>query len=593
MKSYCYTFLVCLLLHLCAGQVWCASNMEVRITVTINTSPTISMATTLDSNNDGYLDQIRLDFDQLIDIDDSLGGADGLSGIIISDGYQIVPADYSISNTMSLILNIIPKTVPDTGATPIISFAPNVGTNITSAATGLPMDNHGLISTDGAAPVLMEASSSIGSSIVYVRLSEAGFSRTDASGVIETSDLAYNNNSGNAGPALLGMNDDDASDLFFSINLDNPLVASDFGSDSISFFDNSIYDAAGIDTGSTSTVLRLIDTTAPTITAIETRDRNSNGYIDAILIRLDENIADSSIVASDFIINGTGTLSLGSDPAEFANDNLILLTFSDNLLLSDATPQSSYTAGTLSDLYGNTLASTSPVNATDKAGPAVLSAETISTNEVRVTLSEAVDDSSLDADDFFFNGFISASGNGLGIAINSGTAANDQLVVVTLPGSITADETGIISFDSPHVTLDLPGNWNQQNTGVPITDGNNDSGPPPALAFAPRIVSEAQLWTLEDEEWHYDIEVDVRELIEAGHLGLLPQFNLQWQLNGTIPTGMTVTKTGALTARISWPRATGNNEHIRITVEVTDEPSSTEDEQDVLIHITENPSSGL
>ena len=285
--------------------------------------------------------------------------------------------------------------------------------------------------------------------------------------------------------------------------------------------------------------------------------------------------------------------ALAVDPAEFANDNLVLLTFSDNLLLSDATPQSSYTAGTLTDLYGNSLTSTSPVNATDRAGPAVLSAETISTDEVRVTLSEAVDDSSLDADDFFFNGFISASGNGLGIGINTGGTANDQLVVVTLPGSITADETGIISFDSPHVTLDLPGNWNQQNTGVPVTDGNTASGPPPAMAFAPRIISEAQLWTLEDETWHYDVEVDVRELIDAGHLGLLPQFNLQWQLNGTIPTGMTVTKTGALTARISWPRAEGNNEHIRITVEVTDEPSSTEDEQDVLIHITENPSSGL
>lgn len=593
MKFYCYTFCICLLLHLCVAQAWCASNMQVRITVTINTSPTISQAITLDSNNDGFLDQIRLEFDQLVDIDDSLGAAEGLSGIVISDAYQIVPANYSISNTMSVILNIIPKTVPDTGATPIVSFAPNVGTNITSAATGLPMDNHGLISTDGAAPVLMEASSSIGSSTVFVRLSEAGFSRTDASGVIDSSDLAYNNNSGNAGPALLGMNDDDASDLFFSISLDSPLDASDFGSDSISFFDNSIFDAVGIDTGSTSTILRLTDSTAPNIIAIETRDRNSNGYIDAVLIRLDENIADSSIVANNFIINGTGSLTLGSDPAEFANDNLVLLTFSDNLLLSDATPQTSYTAGSLSDLYGNPLASTTPVNATDKAGPAVLSAETISTNEVRVTLSEAVDDSSLDADDFFFNGFISASGNGLGIAINTGGTANDQLVVVTLPGSITADETGIISFDSPHVTLDIPGNWNQQNTGVPITDGNNDSGPPPAMAFAPRIVSEAQLWTLEDEAWHYDVEVDVRELIDAGHLGLLPQFNLQWQLNGNIPTGMTVTKTGALTARISWPRAAGNNEHIRITVEVTDEPSSTEDEQDVLIHITENPSSGL
>lgn len=581
-----------LLLQLAVAQLWCAvdnDNIQVNITVTINVAPTIDSVLTIDSNNDGFIDQLTLNFDQLVDINDTLAGADGLSGITLSNGYQIVPADYSASSVMSVTLDLIPQGVPDTGVTPIIDYVPGNGTDISSVATTLPMDNHSLISTDGAPPVLMCAQSDVGQDSVLLQFSEPTFGSNAGSGPVEFADLAYNDLGGSVGPNAVSLGDSDASDLLFSLQLDAPLAAGDFGTDSISTFSNEFFDAGGLPAMNNTRTLELIDNTPPTIASYQTRDANADGYIDGVLVTLDEQIDDTSLVASDFLINGAGTLGIGSFIGESTNDNLVLLTFTDGILDSGQTPQASYNAGSLSDLFGNAMLDQTPASSLDRAGPAILSANTVTTTTVRIVFSEPVDDSSLDPNDFFFNGFVTSAANGYGVSIDTGSFVSDNEIIVTLPGTIGPNETGLVSFDSPGVTRDVPGNWNDQNTGVPVTDGNPDVGPPPPDPNGPRIVSEARLWALEDDRWTYDLTVDVRELVPEGHLGMTERFDLQFNLGGTVPAGMTITKTGALTARVSWPRALGNNEHVRITVQVSDLPSSTQEMQDVLIYVVDPP----
>ncbi len=589
-------FTACFLL-LIANNAWGAvsnvnSGTQVNITITITVGPTIQNVLTADSDNDGYLDQLIINFDQLVNINDNLGGADGLSGIVVSNGYQIVPADYTINNTSTLTLNLIPNNVPDTGVTPIVDFIPGIGTDIISATTGLTQDNQSLISTDGANPVFMSAESVVGSSIVTMRFSEPTFGTATGVGPVEFADITFTDLSGNGGPNAISLIDDDASDLIFTVQLDAPLTAGDFGSDTLTTASNEFFDLTGLDAANTTLTLQLLDSTAPNIATIVTRDLNANGYIDSVLIAVDENISDSTINPNDFFISGAGTLTLGTLPGELANDNLILLEFTDGLLDSGQTPQVSYTAGSLVDLAGNGMPDQSATTPVDNAGPAILSANTVTDTTVRIVFSEPVDDSSLNSNDFFFNGFITSAGNGYGIAFNTGSFASDNEVIITLPGTVGPNETGIVSLDSPGVIRDIPGIWNDQNTGIPVTDGNPNTGPVPVNPNGPRIVSEAKLWALEDDRWSYNIKVDVRELVPEGHLGMLERFDLQFQLGAGSPAGMTITKTGALTARVTWPQALGNNEHVRITVQVDDLPSTTQELQDVLIYVVDQPSSG-
>ncbi|MFH1897339.1 MAG: Ig-like domain-containing protein [Candidatus Desantisbacteria bacterium] len=108
--------------------------------------------------------------------------------------------------------------------------------------------------------------------------------------------------------------------------------------------------------GTTSIVTKtdafyIIDPIAPTIAIATTMDTDNDGWIDAIGITFSESIKDSSVILSDFSITGIGTPT-GSSTGQRVDDNYIELTFADGSLTTSATPTLTYTAGSLTDLYG-------------------------------------------------------------------------------------------------------------------------------------------------------------------------------------------------------------------------------------------------
>lgn len=140
----------------------------------------------------------------------------------------------------------------------------------------------------------------------------------------------------------------------------------------LTYTPGSLKDLAGNSLGASSA--SCIDKASPVIFSRDTFDLNGNGYIDAIRITFSEAINDSTVNPSNFDVSGvTGEAFSSTTNADVPNNNIIYITFNDGVLLTDATPLLTYTAGTLTDLAGNPLANSS-ATVTDTAGPAIISA---------------------------------------------------------------------------------------------------------------------------------------------------------------------------------------------------------------------------
>jgi len=186
-----------------------------------------------------------------------------------------------------------------------------------------------------------------------------------------------------------------------------------------------------------------IDNTVPTITARQTQDLDGDGKIDAIKITFDDDILDSTVTASNFDVAGyNGEAFASTTNGDVANDNVIYITFTEGGTSdSNATPNVTYTAGTLTDLADNALASNGPTAAADLAKPVITTSQWLDAtgdgniDRVTLTFSEQVD--------------ITDTGAGFGaIFLSDGSA-------------ITIDDADYTASDTTTLTLNF--------TGDPIT----------------------------------------------------------------------------------------------------------------------------
>ncbi len=116
-----------------------------------------------------------------------------------------------------------------------------------------------------------------------------------------------------------------------------------------------------------------IDANVPTISTVETQDLDNNGKLDALKITFNENILDATVTSGNFVIAGyTGEDFAPSANSDVADNGVIYITFTEGSLDNEATPAVTYTAGTLTDSAGNSLATASGVSSIDKAAPSVL-----------------------------------------------------------------------------------------------------------------------------------------------------------------------------------------------------------------------------
>lgn len=134
-----------------------------------------------------------------------------------------------------------------------------------------------------------------------------------------------------------------------------------------------------------------VDAQKPTITGAEIQDLDSDDQIDAAKVAFSENIDDSTVLITDFIITGyINPAFVSTTNGDVADNNYIYLTFDESGILDTfTTPDLTY-GSTLTDLAGNLLDSVTitSVNKIPPKAPANLVA-TAGNGEVSLTWDPA------------------------------------------------------------------------------------------------------------------------------------------------------------------------------------------------------------
>jgi hypothetical protein len=230
--------------------------------------------------------------------------------------------------------------------------------------------------------------------------------------------------------------------------------------------------------GNDSVPVTFNNNPTPFITDRFTADLDSDGYIDAVRIVFNTDISDASVPPGTplgYAIGGAGGLNFNSTTGglDTADDNDIYVTFSDGVLRSGSTPNVSYSRppGTTQDTGAHFMLDQSAVAAVDRAGPAIISAQTYSTTMVQIIFSESVDDATVAGADFIFSGFATAGANAPGAGFDTGADPNDDTVLIGLAAVIDTDETGNVRLNAVGVVQDLLANNSTQTALVAVSDG--------------------------------------------------------------------------------------------------------------------------
>ena len=320
-------------------------------TVTPDVAPTITARTTRDNDGNGNIDRIELTFDENVD-DSTANPADftvkgyTVTGVVTGSGVD----------DNQLFLTLTERPSPDTGAKPDVRYTQGT---LSDLSTNLLASDGGVTATDGAAPVLLSATSSVASTTLTVTFSEAVDTSNAGAGDLVITDFSYIDVSvsGAASASSMGA-DADGIDNVVRITVNTAFTAGDDATDTIAAAAAGIYDLADLAAGPTAVALTISpDTTPPTIIARTTRDMDGNGQIDRIELTFDENIDDSTANPLHFTVAAPYAIT-GVDTGGGGDDTQFFLTLSE-LATPDtgATPDVTYAQGTLADLSLNLLAS--------------------------------------------------------------------------------------------------------------------------------------------------------------------------------------------------------------------------------------------
>lgn len=214
-----------------------------------------------------------------------------------------------------------------------------------------------------------------------------------------------------------------------------------------------------------------VDSTAPTISSITTKDVDVDGRTDTATVVFSEAVLDSSFVAGNFSIGGSAGTSISSG---IANDNTFDVLVSSGVAGTEG-KDVTYTQGSGTDLVGNLLANVNTASV-DGAAPIFMSARTVSPTSMTATFSEDLN-----------GGTVNDSGNEFSVSGHTVTAASETSSgVVTLTVStpdLGSGETPSVTFTSDNFK-DLANVQAISPTTLTATDG-----------IAPQIASTRTLTT--------------------------------------------------------------------------------------------------
>ena len=433
--------------------------------------PAISAANTLDSDNDGQIDQVLVTLSETI--------ADGSSTL---DNTTFTVAGYTVSGTTTgasandnkVLITLTESGSADTDAIPNVIL---VAAKISDGANALASNQTFSGTTDGAAPAISEAQTLDDDKDgqidqILVTLSEAindGSSTLDNTTFTVAGYTVSNTTTGtgNDNEVLISLTESGSADT--EATPDVVLVATKISDGSNALASNQTF------TGTT-------DDAGPAIIAASTLDSDDNGQIDQILVTLSETIADASSTLNNTTFTVAGYTVSNTTTGASANDNKVLITLNESGSAdTDANPTMVLVAAKISDGI-DALASDQTFNGTtDGVPPAISAAQVLDSDkdgqidQILVTLSENINDgsSTLNNTTFTVAGYTVSN-------TTTGSSANDNKVLITLT------ESGLPDTDAtPDVTL----------VAAKISDGGSalaanqtfsgtTNGAPPAVSAA-------------------------------------------------------------------------------------------------------------
>jgi len=119
--------------------------------------------------------------------------------------------------------------------------------------------------------------------------------------------------------------------------------------------------------------LKNPDKTLPTVVSIATNDANFDGHLDSFIFTCSKTIDETSLRTTDFTVTNYSVIGVSGFPPP---SKMFTVTVAQNNDTLDgfATPTVSYTSGTLTDRYGNLLATFANMPSVDKIGPSIIKA---------------------------------------------------------------------------------------------------------------------------------------------------------------------------------------------------------------------------
>ena len=392
--------------------------------------PRLINAETVNSNGtDAMIDQIKLTFDDAV--------KDVTFNVLDWDVSNYNIASISTGTTVNdniVYLNLALNTVPDTGATPNVTYTKPATAGASDRNLNL-LDSTSLVAKDGAKPMLVSFQATIlsparGGNYAVATFSEpvTGFGEIP----VGVSNFVYTNANGNAA-SIQNFTQTDGPDQIFLMQL-NALALSDFGQDLVRA---NVWDAANLSSTTSAVFVTKGDQRDPVVLQAMTGDLDMDGQIDTLTVVFNESMLNTSFDISRFTIEAPYTLS-----NFVVNDDIVNFSVNGSIALDGAaTPAFTYQKGVVADLNANLLQNFT-TNTSDGVSPFLLDCFSTLPNHVDIQCQFSESVTAVAFSDFVLGGPLSNA------AVNGTSALTSEIISFQLSRALVlSDFKGIGTVD--------------------------------------------------------------------------------------------------------------------------------------------------
>ena len=413
--------------------------------------PIITGKTTVDSNGDGFIDGIRLTFSEAVNDASFIATEWTVAGVTVTG------KDSGVSGNDNILTVVFTDGILSTAATPTFSYTAgtlaDLAGNRLSSISGTP--------TDGARPVLMSRSTR----------------DLDANGTIDAVVLTYSESvsdvtlPGAATFTVAGVSATSistgatANDAIIQITM--PGTQDTAATPVVVYTPGILADAAGNLVAASSAA--ATDGAGPVLLTARV---NGGGGATSVLVTFSEpvngNGAANALLASNFTYSGglTGATAVTGMVEANGSDRVVTVTASPAFALADFNADTIAPASGITDVQGNSAATTSaPIQTGDVTPPTIQTLTTVDVNGdgwvdgVQIVYSEGILDSTVSA--AISNGMLGVNVGGIAqtLTFSTGSTADDATVVLQFQDGI--HDSGVrpnLTYPSDAVITDASGN---------------------------------------------------------------------------------------------------------------------------------------